>query len=409
MKTSISKKILLTLLLAPTNIFCIISKAEIINPKINITHIDALQDINTRPLPYDISFLIADMKFDGTNLKILEFGEGTRSYFKGHEALYGNGKIWDGLWTYCEQFRAPMWYIGSLLEDNKKLQEISFTKFNSLGGNFAKHLHKIQLTKPFKSIRITQNEPFVKHTGIIVLREHSLAPSFIKNFVNTYPHILVMNTAGAPFVNYKHLTAKLFNDCNLQSLKPHWQLYPKVYSRTLTKTIITDFPETKKFVIKPLDSANGWGVLIVRKKELDATLRKIFSEDKQILENIEDMSYRLWATDHNKDFLIEEYVPSKPVNLGKKQFDATMRMVFVLDYDQVANEINLTFLGDYWKLPAKALDEEGTLTERHKSKIVTNRESSMEVDPQDRLVVMNILGASLPKLYQKMIEKMLLQ
>ena len=107
-------------------------------------------------------------------------------------------------------------------------------------------------------------------------------------------------------------------------------------------------------------------------------------------------------------FLIEEYAPSKPVTLGGKQFDATLRMVFVLDYDQVANEINLTFLGDYWKLPEKALDEEGTLTERHKSKIVTNRESSIEVDPQDRLVVMNILGGALPKLYLKMIEKMLL-
>lgn len=403
------QKILFYLILSSSNILYATPK-HIINPKITITHIDEPQAQRTRPLPYDISFLIADMKFDGTTIKVLEFGEGTRSYFKGHEALYGNGKIWDGLWRYLEQFKSPMWYIGSLLDSNQQLQEISFSKFNALGGNFAKHLHKLQLTKPFNNLRLHKNVspeslPPVEHTGIIILRDHTLPQSFLNNFSKAYPHLLVLNQASAPIVSYKHLTAKLFDDCGLQHFKPQWKLYPKSYSHDLARKIFTNFPTTKKFVIKPLDSANGWGVLIVRKKELDITLRTLFSEDKGPLKRMEDMSYRHWATDHNKNFLIEAFAPSKPITINQKQFDATMRMVFILDYDEIANEINLTFLGDYWKLPGKALDDEGTLTELHKSKIVTSRESSVMVDPEDRFSVMTMLGKSLPKLYQKMIER----
>lgn len=51
-------------------------------------------------VPDDIAFCIADLKFADKKLKILEFGGGQRSGFKGFRLLYGEGKMWGNVWRY---------------------------------------------------------------------------------------------------------------------------------------------------------------------------------------------------------------------------------------------------------------------------------------------------------------------
>ena len=61
--------------------------------------------------PADISFCIADIKFDGKNIKICELGQGSRSRFKGYDALYGKGKVWTAFWEYLAKFQKPFWIV----------------------------------------------------------------------------------------------------------------------------------------------------------------------------------------------------------------------------------------------------------------------------------------------------------
>ncbi|MCA9508924.1 MAG: hypothetical protein KC505_10935, partial [Myxococcales bacterium] len=62
--------------------------------------------------PTDVSFCMADVKFDGENLKILEFGDCAESMFTGYNTLYGKGAVWAEFWRYLKKFRVPIWYVG---------------------------------------------------------------------------------------------------------------------------------------------------------------------------------------------------------------------------------------------------------------------------------------------------------
>ena len=94
-------------------------------------------------LPADVSFCIADLKFDGQSLKICELGTCTWSYFKGHEKLYGDGKIWQGMWRHLGQFRIPIWYIGDAPSSEFKKREVGYTTFTEAGGSVVDKLETL--------------------------------------------------------------------------------------------------------------------------------------------------------------------------------------------------------------------------------------------------------------------------
>ncbi|MFH0898846.1 MAG: hypothetical protein V1855_04670, partial [bacterium] len=66
--------------------------------------------------------------------------------------------------------------------------------------------------------------------------------------------------------------------------------------------------------------------------------------------------------------------------------------------------INISFLGGYWKLPLLSLTHEGTMTEKHKSKIDPARISSAKINPDDQKKVEDILRSIMPKIYRKMLQ-----
>ncbi|MBX9831348.1 ankyrin repeat domain-containing protein [Candidatus Babeliales bacterium] len=378
--------------------------------KLNDKEIQALlvNDVETRlhHLPIDISFVISDLKFDKDgNVKILELGEGPRSYFKGHETLYGKGKIWESMWHYFSQLGLPVWYVGRKPDSLWTQATIGGKKFIEIGGQFADSLTELKRDPLFQKLAAlptsSQPQALAECKGIIVLRHHYTSKGLLQDFKKNYPDFIILDSVTSAYVNNKYTTSLLFNDDRLKAYKPRWKAYPKIYTKDLAQTIINDL-KTNTVVLKPLSAANGWGVLIVDKHDLDTTLRMILKNTASVATN-PDKSYNYWAQDRNRDFLVEEYVPSKTITVRGKEYDATMRVVFLLSYHD--GKIYTTFLGHYWKLPLHALDADVDLTKKHKSKIGSNDQipSSAKVAPEDCEQVKKVLQEFLPKIYLKML------
>lgn len=154
----------------------------------------------------------------------------------------------------------------------------------------------------------------------------------------------------------------------LKKLRPKSQLYEKNDLQNLAKKILQDF-ESDLLVIKPTNSTQGQGVIILHRESLKEVIDYLFNaENRKVLAKEDDLSYRYWALDRNNVFLVEQFIPSDPVNVPQfdnRQYDGTMRVVLLLVYSQ--KKFKLDILEGHWKLPKVSLSEEGTLNERHKS------------------------------------------
>jgi hypothetical protein len=367
---------------------------------------------NIKEVPTEISFLIADLKFNKSKLKILEMGESTKSYFKGHEQLYGQGQIWKALWKRLEELNLPVWYVGKKLRCQWEQLQINAPNFTRINGEFATSIEQLENLTSFKEAnRKTKNSnpKLIKdYAGIIIFR-HCKEDHFVRNdFKNRHPNLLILNASSGLHVNNKFYTNLLFADPEVHNHRPRCRAYPKKYSFDLASKIISDL-RCNTVVIKPLNSANGWGVIIVAKKDLDDILKLILTERAKI-KTFKDKTYSHWAYDNNKLFLVEEYVPSKTIFVDGKPYDGTMRVAFALtheidDCDDEIENVKLDFLGSYWKLPSKPITESGTLTELHKSNVKHgNGPASAKVSPKDLNCVKKILSKLLPKIYITMLK-----
>jgi len=372
------------------------------NPKKNAW---ALKEENLFLLPeknsyaHDISWCIADLKFDGEQIKICEFGEGRYSQFKGYDALYGEGKLWEEFWQFLNTFNLPMWFVHKRTRSNER-KEFAYDTFTQLKGNAAtSHLAVRYPNSTAKQV----HKKFQNHAGIILLESLSWPEAQFKNFCTQHPEFITLGQAVNYTVRTKYATNKLFQDAGITAYKPLFKLYPKKYTRTLAQTIINDLAPNTMFVIKPISASCGHGIIIIDAQHLDHTLNLIFEQHAKIKRDFSDNSYTYWTHDFNKQFLVEAYAPSKPINANNKFYDATMRVIFSLFNND--GQMGIYFFDAYWKLPSKALNEYGTLNDKHKSHIVSNGMSSAPVDPADFAKVKQELSCFLPVLYGKMLEK----
>lgn len=355
-------------------------------------------------LPADISFLIADIKYRDGVLKILELGEGTRSRFAGYDTLYGEGSIWRLFWKFLKQFNLPTWYVGPLLLTQASQNEIAFDDFKKIGGEALVTTDMISFSPQFRNLfrGIDQTKTKINdYKGIMLFRHRDASSNEVETFQKRYPGMLVLNSASAPHVNNKYLTSLLFSTKKMKKYRPQCNSYEKKYSHDLANKIINDF-ECNYLVIKPIAACKGKGVIITTKAELDKTLRLILKQDLITQKTPDRETYMYWRKDKSPIFIVEEYEPSHPIEHAGKHYDATMRMVFCLHYDN--NTIHITYLDGYWKLPEKALNEEGTLTEKHKSKIGNQGVSSLPINKNDLKNVKSILAEILPSMYFKMLK-----
>lgn len=350
-----------------------------------------------------IALLIADLKFgDDGSVKILELGEGPLSYFKGYDALYAKGLIWKRFWQHLAAPKLPIWYVGNQSQVSKEQEELSIAYLKSVGGSFHSSLHSLEKNDQFKKIIRQTRAQASQVAGYIILRNHNTNQAMLNYFKNSYPEVVIVDDVVRPFVSNKFMTNLLFDqDQDLSNFRPRCNLYPKGYSPELVAKIAQDFQEDKLLVIKPLDAANGWGVIIINQKKLATTLQKIFGDPKQLAHDT-DVAYTHWLIDTNKHFIVEAFTPSKIITVDKQRYDATMRQVFVVTSDPTG--IKVDFIASYWKLPSSNLDTRGSAIERHKSHVTGSKKPSAKVAAQDDAAVRAALQQVIPCIYKKMLQ-----
>lgn len=355
--------------------------------------------------PADISFCIADLKFDGQNIKICEFGQGTLSRFKGHDLLYGKGSIWKLFWQYLSKFQKPFWHI---TPDNYSLTEkglgLDLIDLQKKGGHLLPSLSHLNNDENFIKITHTQNSIFPNsisnYNAIVVNNNKNFGAAFFHNYNLIFPGALFTDQVTAFFVNSKYETNELFKHPDLQKYRPKSIICKCKFYKKLSKDIAKKLG-CSKFVIKPLNASRGRGIIIVDRLHLSRELKKILEEKNTL--NPNDPSYKYWIETKDKKFLVEEFVSSKPISLENKTYDATMRVIFVLTHDQ--GQIDIDVLSAYWKLPLGALEDYENMTKKHKSNIDKKRKSSAKVDSSDFEVVKLEITKVMKKAYALMLEK----
>lgn len=344
----------------------------------------------------EISFCIADLKYDGTSVKVCELGAGLESQFKGFDHLYGKGAAWSLVWHMLASLKKPMWFVD---HNGYRDSMMAISDFEKLGGTYTNALSSVE---KHDTSRLGGLRPKTNKSGIFAIKHMAQVTAAIQQFKANHPDAIVLNEATDGWVKNKYKTNTLFLTSPLEQFRPKWNVYPKKYTPELADIIIRDLGSSF-VVIKPIDASLGHGVIMVEKAELDATLRLIL-RDRDALSKLKsiDLTHRYWLSDKNDIFLAEAYAPSKIITVDGKHFDPTMRVMFVLiNQDGTAHAC---FLGGYWKLPSYAIDENVSLTKKHKSHVDNQKNSAVAVDHGDFVQVTRLLGKPLGQVYTAMLD-----
>ncbi|MBS1987491.1 hypothetical protein JST56_00690 [Candidatus Dependentiae bacterium] len=349
-----------------------------------------------------IEFCIADIKYNDNALKILEFGGGPRSGFEGYDASFGFGAMWTEFWKYLAQFNRPMWYIKTPIGE-PWISFMGAKTFTSLGGRFALNSDEVQhLVSQLSSVG--PDGTYSNYNGIFLINKRMQEFGPIYDVLKQkYPSAVFINEIANNFIFNKSKTDRLFRDDELRQYRPQSMVCLKRYDAGLAQKIINTM-QCNMFVIKPLNAQYGKGIIFVKKEELDSMLKTILVQVKDTkhlrVPLAEAIAY--WSEDNNSRFMIEEYIPSKLVELEGKKYDATLRAVFAMHC--LNRKITITVLGAYWKLPVYGVDDQFSLNDVHQSSQHDDREVySLPVDPLDMERIRAILTTSLTRVYAKMI------
>lgn len=346
--------------------------------------------------PDDISFCIADVKYDGKDLKILEFGDCAESMFTGYNALYGNGAIWASFWKYLAAFKAPLWLIGG----DKKF--IGLPSFKKMGGKRVSTMNALSLA--IDRDRDQKKYDSSNPAGIVFIKTAYSQPS-MKLLKRKFPSLVFINKKVRHHVINKYRTDILFKqDNDLKKFRPGCKVCKKKYTPGLAKSIINEL-KGNTYVIKPTHGSCGKGVIFVKKNELDEMLQVLLGDRSNLrkMRNVSSRMFDFWLTDGASHFLVEEYAPSKILTIAGKPYDPTMRLIFAMN--SLGKKIEIDILGAYWKLPGKPLTSNNSLTEKHRSDIHSSAPvNSVKVTPDDLEHVSQIFKPMMKKLYQSMLK-----
>ncbi len=347
----------------------------------------------------DLSFLIADMKYSKEEgVKICEVQQGTLSVFRGIDYLNGTDCLVESsVVENLLQYPFRIFYKEHYIASKALRQKLANTEAH----NFSTIRSLIENDDFLNGALIAPNDPenlFDYHT--LVISSPKIIPS-VSDFKERFPGVLVLDQSSYPYWIDKYKMSELFKgDPILETIKPAWGLYPKVYHQDLATTI-TDELKGEIFVIKPRGSFKGNGVIIVEKNNLDNVLQLIL-RDKNRLKYEKDPAMKYWASERNTSFIVERFHASDPVKapfLDNEYYDGTIRTVFLIRYHK--KEIEIDFIESHWKLPKLPLKASGSLNERHKSFgepphfAAVPRSIQVEVERQ--------LREALPILYKRML------
>jgi len=352
--------------------------------------------------PVDVSFMIADLKYsEERGVKICEIQHGILSTFRGDRMVHGEpGHVFVNLNNHLSQFHEKSWAAFLQFSDpgirEQMAKSINWSTHSSLGS--------ILKDKDFKkksSMPVYDPNNIHSYHGFLTVKPTNILD--YESFLKKYPGIILMGRATHPFWIDKFKMTELFSqDETLASFKPRWKLYKKKYTKTLAKEIIEDL-QCDSFVIKPRGAFLGNGVIIVDKDNLDDTLNYILNKSKELFSD-PDQSYSYWCFDPFDSLLVEEFIPSDPISVpyfDNKVYQPTMRVGFLLIYNE--HKVDIKFLVGYWLLPYYAINEGGTLNEKHKA--YCKLPYFCEADPEVLSEVYRQLNIALPLLYKQMLMK----
>lgn len=355
-----------------------------------------------KSLPQDMSFCIADIKFTDTSFKILEFGEGGRSRFKGYDALFGVGTMWAFFWNYLSSFQVPVWLVG-IPDDAESRSEMNFELFTKIGGKTAQSLTdlKYHIIDDLEERYGTVKDYHCKDYEGIVLVKKNGSPNAINKMKKIFPQIIFIGELSNRYVNNKYYMNLLFESNELKKYRPQCRSYESVYDASIAQNVIKEFGGDV-FVIKPVNASLGHGIIMVKKDKLDDILKIILGNKRQLRTSGLPEEYRYWSRYYHSRFFIERYEPSKTIFIDNQPYDATMRLVFALDYQN--DNLDVTIFDGYWKLPAYPLTANCSLTDKHKSHVKANILSSTKADPKDLFAAKYLLEQVLHQVYWQMIK-----
>ncbi len=315
--------------------------------------------------PVDISYMVADLKYSQEHgVKICEMQHGILSTFFADVFMNGdNGLICPQISRLFAEFDMPKWTVALDINFPHLLTELKQSHHWKDKKLFTLILKDSEFQKTAQHVPL---DPYsvVSYTGMVYVKPKSIQNHEI--FSKKYPGIIVIDAATHPYWVDKYKMSCLFNNPLLSKIKPEWGVYPKTYSKQLADQIIQDI-KGDAFVIKPRGAFLGNGVIIVSKEDLDTTLHYILDKP-QSLKMDPDNSYNYWNRDRSDTFIVEKYYPSDILQVDTfagKSFEPTMRIAFMMIYNN--KTIDIRFLGGYWMLPHKSLDEPGSLNDLKKA------------------------------------------
>lgn len=312
--------------------------------------------------PVDVSYLVSDFKYSQEHgLKICEVQQGALSAVNGDLYVFGgDGSISPMIADYFSLFPMKKWAAGVLYPPLKR-------SLVAKDWDVQQSMSTLLKDPDFlKCATLCPIDPFsISSYGGIVYAGLDIA-RHIDFYRKAYPGILFIDAATFPYWKDKYKMSALFeqND-ELRQYKADWRLYPKKYDPSLAEKIYREMP-SELYVIKPRGECLANGVIVVANADLDDVLQMIL-EPSPNLEKHPDKKYAFWGKNREDTFLIEKYYASDYLSYGPEcHYDATLRLAFILQY----NEGKMTYhcLGGFWKLPSKALEEEGTLNEQRISR-----------------------------------------
>ncbi len=350
--------------------------------------------------PVDVSHVIADIKFSQENgVKICEIQHGILSAFRGDAFANGNdGVISPEFVNFFAQIPVPKWTMPRQIAYKKLAGMLQ----DSPDWNTRNSMDAI-LTDPdfYPSSQILPTDPSSIDSYYGMVYVQSPVVRNYDQFRQKFPGIIIIDAATHPYWIDKYKMSLLFkNHPVLAAIKPEWQLYPKQYTETLALQIQHDIP-SDFFVIKPRSSCVGNGVIIVSKEELDSTLQFILNRSPE-LQYHHDNSYNYWFQDPHHTFLVEKYYHSDNIQVPhfeNNTYEPTIRVAFIMKYDK--GTISHHYLGAYYTVPFKSIDEEGTLNERKKA--YCKPPHYYRVSDEVLNQVLQQLDIAIPLLYKEML------
>lgn len=335
-----------------------------------------------KKMPVDISYLVADLKYSKEHgLKILEVQHGCLSSLNGDTIEHLNkNAIVQNVANFFDNYQVKKWLAGPVYFPLRQLLEKKGWYVRQ--SIFAIVNDPLFLKIGTNTTRVPSDPTLIKNMAAIVYATCEIHNN-IDYYRDTYPGVLFIDAATIPYWVDKFKMNTLFNNNDeLKSYKADWMLFSKNCDPNLVKSILEEMP-APFYVIKPRKEFLANGIIIVKNVDLENDLRTILDttiEGTTNLRKHNDKKYSYWCRNKDDSFIIEKYYKSDYLCFSTKvgqidtakdkdndddeyYYDATMRIAFILTYD--AGTISYVSAGGFWKLPNKAINEEGTLGEKH--------------------------------------------